>query len=939
MSLSTFAKFSGNGTGEYGSPYQVETPAQLDELRNCLKPETYIKLMNDIDLTDYIAKNYPEKGWLPINCSDTPVSEIDLYGGVETNYVYFDGGKHTISGLKITGEQDRYSGLFSYFAGEIKDLTVDCDIDVSADGGLSAFGAICGLTDGADFKNCKVTGTIKSNMFQYTGGLCGYNSNGTFEKCEFNGKLNVPSMILGGIAGTSSGGCFTSCDCRGEIVGDDTCGGIVGKSYGAFISGCHAYADIKGLGEIGGIVGYASHMTRVENSSSSGNIKGSFYVGGIVGTTDGYYFLVDPDEPPYIDDDNHIVLIHNCGSGATVSGTNYVGGIIGGSMIAGCTVDGGFFDGSVAFNTDYSYDSSDDLGCFGGIAGLMNGTVCNCMTLQYSDDAVSGTSYVGGLVGYLTGKVYNCYTHGYVNGDNYVGGICGYAMGTAKRKATIYACCNFNRQIDVNTTKGEVGRIVGHIGDYCDIPSLNSAKTNRSDIYYPVKRRGGTLTITDNLLNGRSTARSVASEKFFYEDMGWDMNVWHMHDFYNQGREEWYNRFWYPYPSIRGELANATYGYHLRTENAFINKSAGGKIKLIINNSSSVYCMVGAQFDIQLPKGVSIKKKANGQYDFTILDVIKGFDVSCSQLDDGSYRFIVYSSKIRRFDYEGDGLLSIALEIDDAVKADYYDVIVKNVIYSQLWGENATEVTTYDNDFDTYNLLQISGGLPGDVNNDGILSVIDVMMLIDHILEKTPDNFYKANADTDGNGSVSVTDVMRVVDVIVGDKNYKNIDVNSTDRILVSQTENGIDLQLDNSNTYSAFQMNVKLPEGLSLTDVVLNSSRSDGHKVARRQLDDGSWNILVWSAEGKNLKDQGADLLKLVTTGNGNGEVEVSGIIFTNHDYETVSLSAATGEVTSINGVAAEQREGDFYDLNGVRVKQPGKGVYVHDGKKVILK
>ena len=62
-SATAFAQFSGKGTGDKASPYQVTTAAQLDELRNCLKEETYVKLMNDIDLTDYIAKKYPKEGW------------------------------------------------------------------------------------------------------------------------------------------------------------------------------------------------------------------------------------------------------------------------------------------------------------------------------------------------------------------------------------------------------------------------------------------------------------------------------------------------------------------------------------------------------------------------------------------------------------------------------------------------------------------------------------------------------------------------------------------------------------------------------------------------------------------------------------------------------------------------------------------------------------
>ena len=359
---------------------------------------------------------------------------------------------------------------------------------------------------------------------------------------------------------------------------------------------------------------------------------------------------------------------------------------------------------------------------------------------------------------------------------------------------------------------------------------------------------------------------------------------------------------------------------------------------MVMSHSSSVHCMVGVQFDLVLPKGVTIKKKSNGKFDIQKLGVLAKHEISCLQQADGSYRFMVYSLDMARFDYEADYLMSIALEVADDVKCDYYDIIVKNVTYSQLWGDDATEVTSYKDD-DTYNLLEIANGKLGDVNGDGTVTVADAMAIVDHVLGAPVPVFNEGNADVNGDGSIDITDVMTVVQWIVsGNKTY-NLPQNSMEEMTVSREEGGYLLQLGNMADYTALQMNVRLPEGCKLKGVELSDARSNGHQVVKHQLDDGSWNIVVWGVDGNELRSTSTDLLRLQTTGHGAGDVVVSDIILTNHDHENISIQAVAGGATGIAEVEAGEPEGVIYDLNGVRVEHPTKGVYVRNGKKFVVK
>ncbi len=61
--------------------------------------------------------------------------------------------------------------------------------------------------------------------------------------------------------------------------------------------------------------------------------------------------------------------------------------------------------------------------------------------------------------------------------------------------------------------------------------------------------------------------------------------------------------------------------------------------------------------------------------------------------------------------------------------------------------------------------------------------------------------------------------------------------------------------------------------------------------------------------------------------------------IIFTNHSYEAISIEPAMGEATGIANFSTDEADGEYYNLNGARVDKPTKGVYVRDGKKVVVK
>ena len=66
-----------------------------------------------------------------------------------------------------------------------------------------------------------------------------------------------------------------------------------------------------------------------------------------------------------------------------------------------------------------------------------------------------------------------------------------------------------------------------------------------------------------------------------------------------------------------------------------------------------------------------------------------------------------------------------------------------------------------------YNKLKQEQLLPGDVNDDGILTIKDVTMLIDYIVGGTTELPNMTNADVNGDGVIDIADTSRLIDIIL----------------------------------------------------------------------------------------------------------------------------------------------------------------------------
>ena len=172
--------------------------------------------------------------------------------------------------------------------------------------------------------------------------------------------------------------------------------------------------------------------------------------------------------------------------------------------------------------------------------------------------------------------------------------------------------------------------------------------------------------------------------------------------------------------------------------------------------------IVGFQFDLQLPEGVTVATNANSMYAASLTNRKVDHSLSVNKIGDNLYRFVSVSMNNCSFSGTEGTLLNVKVKADETIGLGDYDIKVLNA-------ELTTANTDLFNSIDVTSLLTIQAPEPGDVNGDMKVSVTDVSSIIGHILNDTPATFIESAADVNGDRKVSVTDAVIVIGKILNE--------------------------------------------------------------------------------------------------------------------------------------------------------------------------
>ena len=279
------------------APILIESAAQLAYLAQQVKAGEsysgkYFKLTKDLALA--------EMPWTPIGGYeqiDESKWEERLFEG------NFDGGNHTIYGLKVVAEKKGNDniqplGLFglvnrSYYSSP-KAKTYIKDLRISGANVLNEnqkSGILCGIAYFVDISGVEVSGTVTASGV--CGGLVGAIANSTISNCK--AKVKVTSTgSAGGICAESADLELSKCSVSSsEIVGTYQTGGLLGVIYNKLdVTDCTVDASVKGY-SVGGLFGVfgvdkQGYARSAKNCTMTGAVtvakgNGDEYGGGIAG--------------------------------------------------------------------------------------------------------------------------------------------------------------------------------------------------------------------------------------------------------------------------------------------------------------------------------------------------------------------------------------------------------------------------------------------------------------------------------------------------------------------------------------------------------------------------------------------------------------------------------------------------------------------------------
>lgn len=822
--------FIGKGTAD--DPYQISTAADLTQVyRN-----GYYKLMNDIDLSDYIDNYCSSEGWESIGRD-----------GSET--IYIDGDGHKVTGLWCNTARNN-TGLFSCFAnGYIKNLTVETASGKQVKGGANT-GILIGKMINGTIENCLVSGSLGDGT--PVGGIVGMMDNGSLLKCRAEVSINTTSSTsyIGGLVGEITAGEIDQCYTNGTLTAagsESYVGGLVGKNY-SLISNCYSDASIHSSYNAAGLVAYNYGV--VEKSYSTGNLFSNNYAAGVIGYNDGSN-----------------AVVKNCAAMNSKIDVVYESQQVQQSGGYGQRIIGGIKNeapapelNNYALKTmqlsvnDIAQNVYDDImnGIAKTSAEMMSAAVYTTLGWDFSSvwSIVEGSQYPrlqwefnlnpvtdiafdnNTLIveidkqGTITANVRPANASvkelSWSSDNESVatvedGVVTGIAIGQAAITATatdgsgVTATCDVTVVASKEVAIAELQAIVDEAQSLYD----NSIE-GESVGEYVVGSRAALLAVINDV-------QSRISSTMSYDDISActsDINV--------------------AIAEFQSKKVTAGEDTDISTlQNViYIDKveaQSGSQMNLSIKmkNNANIRSF---QFDLYLPEGVTAVKNAKGRIMGSLnsgrLPEDDEHTLTMAVQPDGAIRFLCGSQYDETFAGTDGEIASLQVNISEDMDEGDYPIILKSIRLSE------TDISKfYDTPF-VKTTLTISNYILGDINGDGIVNVTDYTGVANHILGFAQSGFNTKAADVNTDNVINVSDYTGVANIILSGNVYGQsnavrammptvkrtpTDLSTLNNIIYVEpmtvakgTQATLSFQMKNNTDIRSFQFDLYLPEGVT---------------------------------------------------------------------------------------------------------------------------
>ena len=239
-----------------------------------------------------------------------------------------------------------------------------------------------------------------------------------------------------------------------------------------------------------------------------------------------------------------------------------------------------------------------------------------------------------------------------------------------------------------------------------------------------------------------------------------------------------------------------------------------------------------------------------------------------------------------------------------------------------------------------------------DVNADGYADMLDAVDIVKYIIGTPAETFDRILADFDDDEEVTAADAVILVGKIadgVAEPNlqaapafFEGDDVEE-EIVLTKDINNVVSLGINSPVRYTAFQFDITLPEASEVQMAQLSQRASRNHQMMWNKVGENTYRFVAISVANNVFSENEGSIVNIIAGNPDYDDILVSNIKFITpdgaiHNFDNVEVAQPTGIVEM---VTAEKNNADgvYYNLSGVRVDKPAKGVYIVNGKKVIIK
>ena len=324
---------------------------------------------------------------------------------------------------------------------------------------------------------------------------------------------------------------------------------------------------------------------------------------------------------------------------------------------------------------------------------------------------------------------------------------------------------------------------------------------------------------------------------------------------------------------------------------------------------------------------------------------------------------------------------TVTLELESPITTPgwYYLDLYTGVFLDEQGMGNSYESLVFDVYEDTS-----SDPILGDVNSDGQLTMMDVVMQVNAVLNISQEGYDSSVADMNGDGEISIVDVVAVLRLVLGyepiaaaremNREASVVTLEAGDVSIAADGAMVLPIYMHNTAAYTAFQVDLVLPEGMTLSEAILGERAKSSHTMSWSTLENGATRIVAYAMNNATFRDNDEALMYLTlqpspmvaddavltladgrfaTVHGGEDRADDAAVLMRS---ETTSVAQLSGEARisgADDAIVVETAAAivvNIYSLTGQQLKSIAveagtstiaisAGVYVVNGQKIIVK